>query len=54
MYTTVEHFSYFDPDYPTAGLTVTGLARLHCITDIAYNMDIIYDILETVSFINPW
>jgi hypothetical protein len=24
-----EHFSYFDPDYPTSGLTVTGLARVY-------------------------
>jgi hypothetical protein len=24
-----EHFSYFDPDYPTPGLTVTGLSRVH-------------------------
>jgi hypothetical protein len=21
---------YFDPDYPTSGLTVTGLARVYC------------------------
>jgi hypothetical protein len=24
-----EHFLYFDPDYPTSGLTVTGLARVY-------------------------
>jgi hypothetical protein len=24
------HFSYFDPDYPTSGLTVTGLASVYC------------------------
>jgi hypothetical protein len=24
------HFPYFDSDYPTSGLTVTGLARVHC------------------------
>jgi hypothetical protein len=28
------HFSYFNPDYPTYGLTVTGLAR-YC-TSILY------------------
>jgi hypothetical protein len=25
-----QHFSYFDPDYPISGLTVTGLARVYC------------------------
>jgi ferredoxin len=25
-----QHFSYFDPDYPTFTLNVTGLARVHC------------------------
>jgi hypothetical protein len=25
------HFSYYDPDYPTSGLTVTGLASVCCI-----------------------
>jgi hypothetical protein len=24
-------FSYFDPDYPTSELTVTGLARVYCV-----------------------
>jgi hypothetical protein len=24
-------FSYFDPDYPTSGLTVTELSRVYCI-----------------------
>jgi hypothetical protein len=31
VYSTVKrifHFSYFDPDCPTPGLTVTGLARV--------------------------
>jgi hypothetical protein len=28
---SIFHFSYFDPDYPTVGLTVTGLARVYCI-----------------------
>jgi hypothetical protein len=31
MYSTVSgifHFSYFDPDYPTSELTVTGLAEV--------------------------
>jgi hypothetical protein len=27
-----QHFSYFDPDYPTSGLTVTGLARVYCVS----------------------
>jgi hypothetical protein len=33
MYSTVKsifHLSYFDPYYPTSGLTVTGLARAYC------------------------
>jgi hypothetical protein len=25
-----QNFSYFDPDYPTSGFTVTGLARVYC------------------------
>jgi hypothetical protein len=25
------YFSCFDPDYPTSGLTITGLARVYCI-----------------------
>jgi hypothetical protein len=25
-----ETFAYFDSDYPTSGLTLTGLARVHC------------------------
>jgi hypothetical protein len=25
---SIFHFSYFDPDYPTSGLTVTKLARV--------------------------
>jgi hypothetical protein len=32
MFSTVNrmfHFSYFDPDYPTFGLTVTGSARVY-------------------------
>jgi hypothetical protein len=32
MYSTVDnifHFSYFDPDYPTSELTVTGLGRVY-------------------------
>jgi hypothetical protein len=33
MYSTVNrifHFSYFDADYLTSRLTVTGLARVYC------------------------
>jgi hypothetical protein len=33
MYSTVNsifHFSNFDPDYPTSGLTVTGLTKIYC------------------------
>jgi hypothetical protein len=33
MHSTVNsifHVSYFDPDYPTDGLTVTGLERAYC------------------------
>jgi hypothetical protein len=34
MYSTVNriffHFSYFEPDYLTSGLTVTGLVRVYC------------------------
>jgi hypothetical protein len=33
VYSTVNrtfHFSYFGPDYPTSGSTVTGLARAYC------------------------
>jgi hypothetical protein len=26
-----QNFSYFDTDFPTYGLTVTGLARVYCI-----------------------
>jgi hypothetical protein len=26
-----QHFSYSDPDYPTCGLTVSGLARVYCV-----------------------
>jgi hypothetical protein len=26
-----QHFSYFDSDYPTSGLTVTGLERVYTI-----------------------
>jgi hypothetical protein len=32
MYSTVNsifHVSYFDPDYPTCGLTVTGFVRAY-------------------------
>jgi hypothetical protein len=35
MYSTVNrifHLLYFDLDFPTSGLTVTGLARVYCIT----------------------
>jgi hypothetical protein len=27
----IVNFSHFDSDYPTLGLTVTGLARVNCI-----------------------
>jgi hypothetical protein len=33
MYSTVNsifYFSCFNPDYPTSGLTLTGLARVYC------------------------
>jgi hypothetical protein len=29
---SIFHFSYFDPDYPTSGLTVTAVARIYCST----------------------
>jgi hypothetical protein len=28
---SIFHIWYFDPDYPTSGLTVTGLASVYCI-----------------------
>jgi hypothetical protein len=28
------HFSYLDPDYPTSRLTVTGLARVYCTSNL--------------------
>jgi hypothetical protein len=34
MYSTVNsilNISYFDPDYPISGLTLTGLARVYCV-----------------------
>jgi hypothetical protein len=40
MYSDVKiifHFSYFDPDYPTFGLTVTGLMRVYCIKGKCYH-----------------
>jgi hypothetical protein len=32
MLNTEQRFSYFDPDYPTIGLTVTGLERVYSIS----------------------
>jgi hypothetical protein len=31
VFSCEEHFSFFDPDYPTSEFTVTGLARVYCI-----------------------
>jgi hypothetical protein len=36
-----QHFSYFDSDYPTSGLTVTGLARVYNTLESIKNYEVV-------------
>jgi hypothetical protein len=43
MYSTVNkifHFSYFDPDYPTSGVNVIGLARVYFTAELAEHTEV--------------
>jgi hypothetical protein len=46
------HFSYFDPDYQTSGLTVTGLGRVYYNTLYGINRAIPSEL--DVSAIGKW